>query len=74
MNFKNCRYFIQFILEVSYLEKMVLKIIQYFINCTVILEKISGVGNGEYIYFGKSKGCLMKGLILLDLFIVLLQN
>ena len=27
MNLKNCRYLIQFILEVSYLEKMVLKII-----------------------------------------------
>ena len=34
----------------------------YFITST---KKISGVGDGEYIYFGNVKVCLMKGLILL---------
>ena len=40
-------------------------------------KSITGVGNGEYIYFGKSnlKVCLMKGLILLlDLITVLLLH
>ena len=49
-------------------------------NCLVFqpmykyFQRIAGVGSGNYIYFWKSKVCLMKGLILLLLTIKLLQN
>ena len=35
---------------------MVLKLIYHFNQCTDILHKIIGVGNGEYIYFWKPTG------------------
>ena len=35
---------------------MVHKIIKYFSQCTDILNVIVGVGNGNYIYYWKSKG------------------